>query len=96
MSDPYPWLIQWFRDQGKTIDDDPGQLNYFEAGLIDSMEVIGLIGDIEAAFDIHTSWVMPNNFPGYVEEAARVFGRNLARYLRGQELESVVDVELGY
>lgn len=52
MSDPYPWLIQWFRDQGKTIDDDPGQLNYFEAGLIDSMEVIGLIGDIEAAFDI--------------------------------------------
>jgi predicted dehydrogenase len=22
----------------------------------------------EAAFDIHTSWVMPNNFPGYVEQ----------------------------
>lgn len=36
------------------------------------------------------------NFPGYVEEAARVFGRNLALYLRGQELENLVDIELGY
>ena len=52
MDSIYTWLIQWFRDQGKSIADDPGQLNYFEAGLIDSMEVIGLIGDIEAQFDI--------------------------------------------
>ena len=22
----------------------------------------------EAAFDIHTSWVTPDNFPGYVEQ----------------------------
>jgi hypothetical protein len=25
-------------------------------------------GDREAAFDIHTSWVTPDNFPGYVEQ----------------------------
>lgn len=36
------------------------------------------------------------NFPGYVEEASKVFGQNLARYVRKEALHNVVDVELGY
>lgn len=36
------------------------------------------------------------NFPGYIEEAAKGFGTNLARYVRGEKLEHVVDVKLGY
>jgi phosphoglycerate dehydrogenase-like enzyme len=50
-------------------------------------------------------WYLPNvfvtphvsgNFPGYIEKASRVFGKNLARYLRHQELTNQVDLELGY
>jgi phosphoglycerate dehydrogenase-like enzyme len=36
------------------------------------------------------------NFPGYVEEASKVFGANLARYVREEPLQNLVDVELGY
>ena len=32
------------------------------------MRMIYEFGDREAAFDIHTSWVTPDNFPGYVEQ----------------------------
>ena len=28
----------------------------------------GITDGREAAFDIHTSWVTPDNFPGYVEQ----------------------------
>lgn len=46
--------------------------------------------DREAAFDIHTSWVMPDDFPGYVEQEVQFrFDNgvwNASQRLRGVEL----------
>ena len=56
MNDQAKWLINWFVDRGNSI---PGntqeqlQVNYFEAGLIDSLGVIELIADIERHFRIY-------------------------------------------
>lgn len=49
------WLVAWFTQRGPLPVDDAKTLqglNYFEAGLIDSMGVIELIGDIEVNFGI--------------------------------------------
>lgn len=49
------WLLQWFEGRGSL---PPGPIverltaNYFELGMIDSLSVIELIGDIEAQFHI--------------------------------------------
>ncbi len=52
----------------------------------------------------HPLWSLPNviitphyagNHPGYAEEAFEVFCRNLARWVRGEPLENVVDRTVG-
>jgi acyl carrier protein len=47
------WLVRWF--QGRRPWTPPSELagvNYFQAGLIDSLGVIELIADLEAQFGI--------------------------------------------
>lgn len=49
------WLIDWFDERGALPSDEDGeplQVNYFEAGLIDSLSAIRLISDLEDQFDI--------------------------------------------
>src|SRR5260370_10350993 len=49
----------------------PGFAESFQPDTWDSVQlqiVYTHSDESEAAFDIHTSWVMPNNFPGYVEQ----------------------------
>jgi predicted dehydrogenase len=49
----------------------PGIAESFQPDTWDSVQlhIVYTHSDVsEAAFDIHTSWVMPNNFPGYVEQ----------------------------
>jgi len=48
------WLVRWFESNTEFVAEpavDP-DLNYFERGLVDSMEVIELIEAIETHFDI--------------------------------------------
>ena len=49
------WLLGWFGNKGTVPGDDVAaqiQVNYFDVGLIDSMGVIELIGDVEEHFAI--------------------------------------------
>lgn len=52
------WLLSWFQQRrsvpGHTLEDKL-QVNYFEAGLIDSFGVIELIAEIEEHFGIFFS-----------------------------------------
>lgn len=56
MNDKAEWLLNWFT-QNSSIPvnhtETQLQVNYFEAGLIDSLGVINLIVGIEEHFDIH-------------------------------------------
>ena len=58
MTDVEQWLADWFdrrgEIQGKT-EEERLAVNYFEAGLIDSFQVIELITEIEAHFDVRFS-----------------------------------------
>jgi acyl carrier protein len=55
MNDKAKWLLNWF-SQNSSIPVNPSEeqleVNYFEAGLIDSLGVINLIVGIEEHFDI--------------------------------------------
>lgn len=47
------WIVDWFSQRGPipaTFDMQSG--NYVEAGLIDSLTVIDLVEELEAAFDV--------------------------------------------
>lgn len=49
------WLLDWFKQRAPVTDNTPGddlQLNYFEAGLIDSLGVIEMIAEVENHFGI--------------------------------------------
>lgn len=52
------WLVDWFKKNGKapnlSVEKDL-QANFFESGIIDSLEIIGLITDIENNFNIQFS-----------------------------------------
>lgn len=55
MSETLGWLIDWFEERGALPsgrDGEPLEVNYFEAGLIDSLSAIRLISDLEGQFDI--------------------------------------------
>lgn len=55
MADVQEWLLRWFEKKGPLPGKTPEsklKLNYFEAGLIDSLAVVQLVADIEAAFPI--------------------------------------------
>lgn len=58
MTDEAKWLLDWFcrrlMPPGSTQEEQL-QVNYFEAGLIDSFGVIELITEIEQNFDIRFS-----------------------------------------
>lgn len=45
------WVVDWFSRQ-YPVDESQLDLNYFDAGLIDSFAIIELIGDIEAEFPV--------------------------------------------
>ena len=54
------WIIDWFKKNGLDnipieTDDDIDEVNYFEAGWIDSFGVIGFIEEIESHFNIRFS-----------------------------------------
>ncbi len=49
------WLLAWFekrRALGNKSGQDPAAVNFFEAGWVDSLQVIELIGDVEKQFKI--------------------------------------------
>ena len=56
MADEPKWLLDWFEQRGSvpggTLEDQL-QVNYFEAGLVDSLGVIELITEVEDHFGIH-------------------------------------------
>lgn len=55
MTDSTQWLLDWFAKRGQVPGATHEQhlaVNYFQAGLIDSLGVIELIGDVENQFAI--------------------------------------------
>lgn len=55
MADAKEWLLRWFEKKGPVpgaTSDAKLKTNYFEAGLIDSLAVVQLVADIEAAFPV--------------------------------------------
>lgn len=55
MNDKATWLLNWFKQNGSiplNSNEEQLQVNYFEAGLIDSLGVINLIVGIEEHFNI--------------------------------------------
>lgn len=52
--------------------------------------------DLWAEPDVLVTPHVAGNFPEYIEQAARMFGENLALYARRAPLRNRVDVELGY
>jgi len=55
MTEYRTWLLNWFEQRGipdAVQKDQIAELNYFQAGLLDSFGVIELIGAIEAEFGI--------------------------------------------
>jgi D-alanine--poly(phosphoribitol) ligase subunit 2 len=56
MTNVTQWLLAWFRMKDRVVADElAGDVNYFEAGLIDSIGVIDLIANIEETFEIRFS-----------------------------------------
>ena len=55
MSDAQDWLRRWFEAKGhvpgKTAEEKLA-VDYFEAGLIDSLAIVGLVGEIEKTFSV--------------------------------------------
>ena len=52
------WLLEWFSTRGKFNGHNRAELlnvNYFDAGLLTSLEVIELVTDIETRFPIQFS-----------------------------------------
>lgn len=52
------WLLNWFQERGRARGSAPEEqvhVNYFEAGLIDSLGVIELINEVENHFGIRFS-----------------------------------------
>ncbi len=47
------WLVEWFK-KNCTLNNIEGylQVNFFEAGMVESLEIIGLILDIEHKYNI--------------------------------------------
>jgi len=55
MNNKVSWLLNWFKQNSSipvNLTEEQLQVNYFEAGLIDSLGVINLIVGIEEHFDI--------------------------------------------
>jgi acyl carrier protein len=55
MDNKVNWLLNWFKQNGSipvNFMEEQLQINYFEAGLIDSLGVINLIVGIEEHFNI--------------------------------------------
>lgn len=52
---PGEWVLGWFETRGPIPGATPAQraaVDYFEAGLIDSLAVVGLVGELEKAFGV--------------------------------------------
>ncbi|HLX85010.1 MAG TPA: acyl carrier protein [Terriglobales bacterium] len=51
------WLCDWFASRGKIKGDTAGQIHvdYFEAGLLTSLEVIEFVSEIEERFGVSFS-----------------------------------------
>lgn len=58
LQDIEAWLLSWF-EKSRALDrakaPDPESVNFFEAGWVDSLQVIELIGDVEKKFKIRFS-----------------------------------------
>lgn len=55
MEDIKKWLIEWFVENGDATEDvilDNLDVNYFNAGFLDSFTFINLIGDLEDEYEI--------------------------------------------
>lgn len=55
MTTEQAWLLDWFQARGTVPGDDlEGQLatNYFDAGLVESIDVFDLVEDVETHFGI--------------------------------------------
>lgn len=54
MSGISQWLFDWFAQKGRQVPSgrDPLNVNYFDAGMLSSLEVIEFVTDIEQRFGV--------------------------------------------